>query len=232
MPSRPAGTSGWAIASLVLGILGGVLLSVIFGIVGLRQIGKTGQKGQGFAIAGLVLSGLWTVVLLLVFLGALVANNGGSGTQPPSGALSVPSSGTTSAPTSGASSAPPSSTHVSPSALKVGDCFDNPITTGDVLSVNLVPCTQAHNAQVFATFKLTGSNLSYPGDTAIQKLSANGCMARNDHLDQAKLNSSMDLYYIYPKGPQWIFGQRTVKCVVATSQPDLNSSLLAPGAPA
>ncbi len=47
----------------MFGIIGGVLISVICGIVGLRRA-KAGQGGRGMAIAGLVLSALWVVVLL------------------------------------------------------------------------------------------------------------------------------------------------------------------------
>jgi hypothetical protein len=59
----PAQTNWWAIVSLIFGVLGGVLISVVCGIVGLNKA-KQGQGGRGLAIAGLVLSGLW--VLLLV----------------------------------------------------------------------------------------------------------------------------------------------------------------------
>ena len=47
----------------MFGILGGVLISVVCGIIGLRRA-KAGQGGRGMAIAGLVLSALWVLVLL------------------------------------------------------------------------------------------------------------------------------------------------------------------------
>jgi len=68
-PAR-ARTSGMAIASFVLGIIGflGVtaLLSVVLGIVALVQIGGSrGQlKGQGFAIAGMCLAGFMVLAIL------------------------------------------------------------------------------------------------------------------------------------------------------------------------
>jgi len=52
----PAQTNWWAIVALIFGLLGGVLISVICGIVGLNKA-KQGQGGRGLAIAGLVLSG-------------------------------------------------------------------------------------------------------------------------------------------------------------------------------
>lgn len=69
-PSR--GTSGFAIASLVLGLLGGAILAVVFGHVALNEIKTTGKDGRGLAIAGLVLgyieTAFWLVVILLVVI--------------------------------------------------------------------------------------------------------------------------------------------------------------------
>ena len=62
-PQAP-GTNWWAIISLMFGILGGVLISVVCGIIGLRRA-KAGQGGRGMAIAGLVLSALWVLVFLV-----------------------------------------------------------------------------------------------------------------------------------------------------------------------
>ncbi len=63
-PPTP-GTNWWAVISLIFGVLGGVLISVICGIVGLNRA-KKGQGGRGMAIAGLVLSGLWIVGIVAV----------------------------------------------------------------------------------------------------------------------------------------------------------------------
>jgi hypothetical protein len=59
-----AKTNWWAVVSLIFGVLGGVLISVICGIVGLNKA-KQGQGGRGMAIAGLVLSGLWVLLLVV-----------------------------------------------------------------------------------------------------------------------------------------------------------------------
>jgi hypothetical protein len=68
-PGPAPGTNWWAVISLVFGLIGGVLISVVCGIVGLNRARK-GQGGRGMAIAGLVLSGLWVlgIVALVVFL--------------------------------------------------------------------------------------------------------------------------------------------------------------------
>ena len=66
------GTNGFAIASLVLGILWlewlGSVLAIIFGFVARAQIKRTGQGGDGIAVAGLVLGfvGIAMFVVLVV----------------------------------------------------------------------------------------------------------------------------------------------------------------------
>ena len=71
----PQKTNWWAIVSLIFGLIGGVLISIICGIVGLNKA-KQGQGGRGFAIAGLVLSGLWVVGLIVGFTLAMTVWKG------------------------------------------------------------------------------------------------------------------------------------------------------------
>ncbi len=66
-------TSGFAVASLVFGILGGVLFSVIFGIIALGRTKPGGQRGRGMAIAGLVLSGVWVAIIAVAVVFAALS---------------------------------------------------------------------------------------------------------------------------------------------------------------
>lgn len=73
-------TDGFAIAALVLSILGAILLSVIVALVALSRI-KSGkrQDGRGMAIAALWISGVWAVLIVgliaLAVTGALDDKN-------------------------------------------------------------------------------------------------------------------------------------------------------------
>jgi len=86
MAARPASTSGWAIASLILSIVGVSLLGVIFGHVALSQIKKSNGMvgGRGLAIAGLIIGYLGIAVALIlvgfVVLAVLTASNGATTT--------------------------------------------------------------------------------------------------------------------------------------------------------
>jgi Septum formation/Domain of unknown function (DUF4190) len=205
-PPRSRTTSGWAIASFVLGLLGAFFLSPVFGCIALSRIKRLGQRGRGLAIAGLVASGLWIV---LIVVGA-VAGNAGKATR----------SATTGKITHSGS--------MSVFSLAVGDCFDNPAGVTSVTSVTAIPCNQPHNAQVFAKFNLTGSDFSYPGTTTVTRLATTGCNARIGSLDKAKTTSSMTVRLLFPLADSWMAGNRTVSCGVVNPTADITSSLLNP----
>lgn len=201
---RPPGTSGWAVASLVLGLIGGVVLGAIFGFIALSRIKRLGQRGRGMAIAGIVLSACWTGLLII----GIVAVNVGQATRSPTtgkitrtGSLNV-------------------------FKLSVGDCFDNPAGASSVTQVTAIPCTQPHNAQIFAKFKLTGSDFSYPGTAAVKSQATAGCNRRTGSVDKSKTTSAMTVRLLYPLQDSWTDGQRTVSCMIANPQANVTQSLL------
>ncbi|MFI7704828.1 DUF4190 domain-containing protein [Nonomuraea sp. NPDC049480] len=74
-PQQPRQTNGMAVASMVLGIVGLAFCGltsipgVILGHIALNKIKRTGEEGQGMAVAGLVTSyitvGLWLLTWML-----------------------------------------------------------------------------------------------------------------------------------------------------------------------
>ena len=74
------GTNGMAIASMVLGIVWvywiGSILALVFGYIARGQIRESGQKGDGMAIAGIVLGWVGVGFLLLFILIAITAGSG------------------------------------------------------------------------------------------------------------------------------------------------------------
>ena len=67
MSSAPtsAKTNAMAIVSLVTSILGLSLIGVITGHIGMSQIKKTGEQGNGLAVAGLVIGYIGVAAWLL-----------------------------------------------------------------------------------------------------------------------------------------------------------------------
>jgi hypothetical protein len=86
-PVYPARTNGLAITALIMGILGfltcGVtsVLAIIFGHMGSAQIKRTGENGQGMALAGIILGWILTGLWILYWVLVLVVGVAGLGTS-------------------------------------------------------------------------------------------------------------------------------------------------------
>ena len=76
MAARSGVTNGYAIASLVMGILWifwiGSVLAIVFGHIALGQVERWGESGRGLAIAGLVLGYVGLGFFILFIIGAAV----------------------------------------------------------------------------------------------------------------------------------------------------------------
>lgn len=213
MAAPPSGTNGMAITSFVLGLLGligiSAILGIVFGIIALRRIRGTLQRGRGLAIAGIVLGSAWLAVgVALVATGAILGS--AAPTQP---------------------SASSSGHDVSPFALAAGDCFNNPtVTPGhitDVGSVVQTLCTQPHNAQIFATFTVSGSILDYPGSSKLTSIASSGCNARaTASLNRSMITSSMQMRLLFPLQSSWIAGHRGISCIIYSPTVTMKSSVL------
>jgi Septum formation len=204
-PGSKAGKmSGWAIAAFIFGLIGGIVISPILAAIALSRIKRHGQRGRGLAITSFVLSALWLVGIIAV---AVVGNSGQASRSASNGSI----------------------THagkLNVFSLAVGDCFDNPAGASTVGTVTAVPCNQAHNAQVFAKFKLSGSDSNYPGNAAVTRLATDGCNSRTGDVDRSMTTNSMTIRLIFPEATAWLAGQRTVDCMIVNPAPTLTSSLL------
>ena len=73
-PTRPLGTNGKAIASLITSITGWLccaplgIVGLILGVIAMRETKRTGQEGWGIALAGTIIGGLFTVALVVVLV--------------------------------------------------------------------------------------------------------------------------------------------------------------------
>jgi Domain of unknown function (DUF4190)/Septum formation len=204
MPPGSGKMSGWAIAGFVTGLIGAFLLGVIFGFIALGRIKRLGQRGRGLAIAGIVLSAVW----LIGFIAIGVVGAHGQPSQ---------------------SANPGQITHsrkLSVFSLAVGDCFNNPAGASSVTTVTAIPCNKPHNAQIYAKFNLTGSDLSYPGTSKVTKLAAAGCNARTSTINKSAAPSTTTIRLLFPEQDAWVNGRRTVACMIVNPSADITSSLV------
>jgi hypothetical protein len=103
-------------------------------------------------------------------------------------------------------------------SLKSGDCID---PHGQ--SYTLISCDSPHEAEVFATFNLTGT--AWPGSTAVAAAASGGCASRLTSYLNPQLAVSLASTYVYPDATAWQAGTRTVICEVRAASGELTGSV-------
>jgi hypothetical protein len=104
-------------------------------------------------------------------------------------------------------------------SLKTGDCFD----PQGQQSYTLVACDTPHQAEVFATFALTGT--TWPGSAAVQQQASSGCASRLTGYVNPQLAISLNSTYVYPDQVAWQAGTKTVICEVRATSGQLTGSV-------
>jgi hypothetical protein len=104
-------------------------------------------------------------------------------------------------------------------SLKTGDCFD----PQGAQSYTLVSCDAPHDAEVFATFALTGT--AWPGAGAVQAEASGGCASRLTGYVNPQLAISLTSTYVYPDSVAWQAGTRSVICEVRATTGQLTGSV-------
>ncbi|WP_146259058.1 DUF4190 domain-containing protein [Streptomyces tateyamensis] len=127
----PSGTNRFARWARWCGLLGVVPVALVLGVVGLFQVRRTGQRGKGAAVLGIVAALFWAGIWA-----NLASSFGPDVRRSPNGSVAA-------------------ALVDSVIDLRVGDCFRNSTRAPDpndgVDSVTLVPCDQAHDGKVYAT---------------------------------------------------------------------------------
>jgi Septum formation len=106
-------------------------------------------------------------------------------------------------------------------SLRTGDCLNS---SQNGLSVTVLSCATPHEAEVFATFSLTGSG--WPGNAMVQRQASSGCADRiAGYLNPQLLSAGLTEEYVYPNQKAWQAGVRTVVCEVSSSTGPLTGSV-------
>ena len=103
-------------------------------------------------------------------------------------------------------------------SLKAGECLD---PQGQ--SYTLISCDSPHEAEVFATFNLTGT--AWPGSTTVAAAASSGCASRLTGYLNPDLAVTLTSTYVYPDATAWQAGTRTVICEVRAASGDLTGSV-------
>ena len=112
-------------------------------------------------------------------------------------------------------------------SLRPGECLNS--GSNGISGLQVLSCSQAHGAEVFATFRVAGSH--YPGAMALQQQAREGCASRlSGYLNPQLAAASLAQSFVYPDAGAWSAGERTVVCTVrSTSGPLVGSVRSAPG---
>ena len=87
-------------------------------------------------------------------------------------------------------------------SFREGDCWNDPPLDQEVESVAAVPCTEAHDAEVYAVFDLAFDE--FPGDEEIGAAAEAGCIERFAEfagIDYA--SSALEVVYLNPTQESW-----------------------------
>lgn len=189
-------TNGMAIASLVSGIVCCLPpLGLIFGLIALPQIKKKNQTGKGLAVAGIVLS---SISCLLMVLGLVTGGFGEMWKGFKEGMDEAAKS-------------------KSAFSLRKGECFEvegklEAYTT----DVEIVDCAKPHDGEVVGGFKVTGFD-EWPGEDPIDKLAEERCAEISSAyaMDSWAIPEHVWDYYYIPSRQSWRTGDRSVTCTLA-----------------
>jgi hypothetical protein len=195
-PDVPTGmrppVDGLAVTALVTGALGAFLFSGIFGFVSLGRIRRGERRGRGLVFTGWALCAIW----IILGLGYGVMQASLQPQRAPGGTIT----------TSG---------KVAPTNLRDGDCVKVPADGGVgtvLLLLDVVPCVQPHNAQVFATITLDAE--AYLGDSATIDLALKDCEPKAyEYLGDNEVDG-LRLLTLVPPEASWKKGDRTARCLL------------------
>jgi hypothetical protein len=105
-------------------------------------------------------------------------------------------------------------------SLRPGDCINS---GPNGLAVTRLSCSTPHDAEVFATFTLSGS---WPGDAAARQEAGDGCASRlAGYLNPQLAGAGLAQEFVYPNRDAWRAGVRTVVCEVSASSGRLTGSV-------
>ncbi|TYB43526.1 DUF4190 domain-containing protein [Actinomadura chibensis] len=190
-------TNRLAIASLVTGLLGLVLFGVGFGVAGLVQAGRRGERGRWLAAGGILASAAWTIGVVIAL--AVAAGSLFTADRDESGHVT-------------------GTDLVMATALRTGDCFTGFQGKAIPALVRTIPCIQMHDGEVVADARLADG--PYPGDAETLHQATSACYPKTLRFRRSPYYRRLTPYAVLPNEKRWRDGDRTVLCVLRYTGPE------------
>jgi hypothetical protein len=217
MPGAPRQeTNVPAILSLIFGVLGAVLISVIFGLVALSQIAKRGERGRGLAIAGLSISAAWVAVIVAAAAIISFITVDTRADNPPA-SLPTATADVQTERTSGPGRRPSV-------FLQLGDCLSYVDELSDPEDLTVELCSQQHGGEVYDIWSLPSG--AFPGDAKVEKQAREHCEKALKRYAIGKFADAKP-FYIFPSRESWSQGRRVV-CIAVPSGKQWTGSMVHP----
>ena len=197
--------AGWALGLSIVPCCGGITTLVGLGlaIAVLVQSRDGRDHGKGLAIAALVISSLWIVIGVIAVLAGAFEGLTDDAERDASGRVTERDT-------------------ISVLRLREGDCFDQPSlaeetegdATSDTSEVEVVPCTDPHEYEVYLAFDLDLP--AYPGEERTAGMAGRRCMREfTDFVGVPYGKSALEPYVFYPQERAWsLLDDRGVVCLV------------------
>ncbi len=110
------------------------------------------------------------------------------------------------------------------SALQVGQCLDRPGTSTAIEEVDVVPCEDPHDFEVFALVELPDG--SYPGDDGLSDAAQPACTDRfAAYVGVEPSDSVLATGLLVPSEEGWDDGDREVVCLLYEPDERLQGSM-------
>ncbi|MFD7261028.1 DUF4190 domain-containing protein [Streptomyces sp. NPDC059874] len=204
---RPPGLNGFALASLLVGLLCLPPLGIVFGIVALVQIAKKGEQGKALAIVGLVVSVLMT--------GVVVLSADRVATELRHRLDSVRELGDVEGELADIDD------------LRAGDCFNVP--RGDLMAEHplmyKIDCGLVHHGEVTESKPMDPK--AAPESPEADRAYEDECWRAQDTyaMDTWALPAYAEMFYYAPSRESWRQGDRRLLCVIGTTGEEQKGSL-------
>ncbi|MFF4421380.1 DUF4190 domain-containing protein [Streptomyces sp. NPDC001549] len=204
---QPPALNGFALSSLLSGLLCLPPLGIAFGIAALVQIAKRGDRGKALAIVGLVVSVLMTGAL--AFTAERVLSAADDRFESLSEYYDVEGELT------------------DLGDLRAGDCFNVP--GGDLIDdrpvTYRIDCARVHHGEVTASKAPEVPDA--PESREADRASEDACWKAQDEyaMDTWALPEYAEMFYYAPSRRSWREGDRTLLCVIGTTEEEWRGSL-------
>jgi Septum formation len=192
---------GLAITSLVLGLIGGAVFSLGFGVAALLRISRGTRRGKSLAIAGMSLSLVWVMVLV----GVIAFYAGKQPTRSADGSIGTRG-------------------QISPMSLRLGDCVAVPriLTATRVQSLAAMPCSVQHNGQVFTILQADPG--PYPGESQLKARALADC-AKASAVFLGNVPSLLHVVAFIPPKGRWALGDHAERCLLVDREQDITGDI-------